>query len=307
MYIVSPTSYVTFPRIYGGVLVLQPDGINCNSFQTLFQCHYTKVLGDGIDASSSTPNLNSNAYLKRFLAWDRGSTAPFLDFDLTGFTASLTAIQITFLNSPSNRISLPDMQLFSVVYGSSSLTDSLTALPSLLLDNQDLTANDHQIRTITITPVQSVAPSHIRISFIFTELHSFDWLLVSEVMFCDSPQSLQETSVTFVHPQSLIVQPSGMELMSGTTQLTCTLSSQGRFSWHWELDNATLRVNDDESHSVSVGDGTRTTVLTLSDLNFASVGAYSCVAMATDSASTQIVGTLTQEINFPGMSFHTHS
>ncbi len=175
--------------------------------------------------TSSTPNLDSNTYLRGFLAWEKRATAPYLDFDLTGLTIPLTAIQLTFLNSPANEISLPDMELFTVVYGSSFATDSTNMVPSRLLDNQDLAASDNQVRTVTIAPLLPLSSSHIRINFTFTDLHSFNWLLVNEVTFCDSPHSLPEASVTFVPHQSLTVQPSGAELMGGVIQLTCTLSS----------------------------------------------------------------------------------
>ncbi len=296
--VVSPPNYVAFPSIYRNVLVLLPDEVSCNLFQdSLFQCRYNKVLGDGRIAST-TPNLDSTTYLKNFLAWERGATVPYLDFDFTGLIDPLTAIRITFLNSPMNRISLPNVDLFSVVYGSSN---SLTSIPHQLLDNHDLTLSDNQIRAITIAPLVSISSLRLRLNFTFTELHDFDWFLVSEVMFCETPQPFSEPNVTFVTPHSLIIQPSKAELMNRTTQLVCTLSSQGQYSWQWRKNNETL--SNGQSHSMSVGDGTRTTILTLLDLTFASAGSYSCVVMTTNSESTRNVGILTQEINFPGILF----
>ena len=75
-------------------------------------------------------------------AWKRDSNQHYVDFDFTGVSlgVGVTAIELSFLNSPANRISLPDLQLWRVnSYGGTFLADSVPRLQSIILDNQDLT------------------------------------------------------------------------------------------------------------------------------------------------------------------------
>ena len=81
----------------------------------------------------STPDLSNSMYLGQFVAWERDSMSPYIDFDLTTATTGITAIEISFLNSPSSRISLPDIEISRVTYGSSFATDTVNSFQADLL------------------------------------------------------------------------------------------------------------------------------------------------------------------------------
>ena len=139
----------------------------------------------------SPPDLNSEDYLGHSIAWERNSDQLNVDFDLRGLANGVFvhAIELSFLNSPVNRISLPDLELFRVnSYGSTFQTDSLTSIPSIVVDNQDLTLTDNLIRTVTLRPVVGESGSRFRITFMFTTFHDFDWFFLSEVRFCTELQ-----------------------------------------------------------------------------------------------------------------------
>ena len=126
-------NYITFPRAYGSSPVINPSTPGCDLYRmTEFQCDYTVILGDGVMVPSP-PDLNSEDYLGHFLVWKRNSEQLYVDFDLTGLANGVFvhAIELSFLNSPVNRISLPDLELVRVnSYGSTFQTDSLTRIQS---------------------------------------------------------------------------------------------------------------------------------------------------------------------------------
>lgn len=295
---VSPATYTAFPTPYNNVLVLHPGLPHCTLFRnTYFQCGYSRVLGDG-ETIPSVPNLSNSAYVRYFLAWNKGLTVAYVDFDLTQVTTDVTALQLSFLNSPINRISLPNIQLSTVVqYGGSLETDTLTPITSWLLHNQHLSPLDNQVRTVSIQPLSAatLSASHLRIEIQFTEFHDFDWFFLSEVTFCTDPLPLFEPNITFDSSSTTIIQPSAEDLSSGSIELVCTVSSQGSYTWQWERDSST-----GIDGVITIGDGSRTTRLTISNLNFNNAGLYSCIAMTTNTMGTQVSNTLVQEIQFPG-------
>ncbi len=108
------------PITYNDVLITYPS--NCTRRSILARyivCDYSVVLGDGA-IIPSPPDLNS--YFRHFIAWNRDSLNSFINFDLTTATAGITAIELSFLNSPASRISLPEPRL-SVVEYTQSLRD----------------------------------------------------------------------------------------------------------------------------------------------------------------------------------------
>ena len=296
-------SYIIFPSVYGSSPVINPSTPGCNGHRdnSEFRCDYTVILGDGVTVPSP-PDLNSDDYVGHFITWKRDSMQRYVDFDLTGVPLGfgVTAIELSFLNSPANRISLPDLQLWRVnSYGETFMADSVSRLPSIILDNQDLTQTDNQIRTVTIRPIVAQSGPIFRITFQFTTFHDFDWFFLSEVRFCIESQPNIVLNVMFQPPPSTIVQPSADNLRGGSTELVCTVSSQGLYTWQWEKDNSVIG-NGDPNYDITIGDGSRTTKLVISNLDFSDAGRYECTAMTMDLSARPVTGSLSQEIQFPG-------
>ncbi len=91
-------------------LITYPSNCTHNILNRLSACDYSVVLGDGA-IIPSPPDLNSASYFRHFIAWNRDSLNSFIDFDLTTATTGITAIELSFFNSPASGISLPEPRL----------------------------------------------------------------------------------------------------------------------------------------------------------------------------------------------------
>ena len=296
---VSPSNYVAFPSLFDSVTVINPGVPGYSLYESiLFQCSYSVVLGDGVSVPSP-PNLNDQDYVENFLAWDRMATQPYVDFDFAGSSAFIHRIELSFLNNPVNNISLPDIQLSEVVRGNPTLTYRIR---SVLLDNQNLTQGDNQIRTVTVRPNSAAQQGIIlRISFLF-ETYDFQWFLLSEVKFCSNAQPLYQPVIMFGFPlPNTTIQPSAETLREGSAELLCTVSTQGQYTWQWRKGSSEIQ-NGGSKYHISVGDGSRTTKLTISDLSFSDAGQYECTASTFDTVGNLFSLPQMQDIEFPGES-----
>ncbi len=248
----------------------------------------------------STPDLSSSTYLRQFVAWEKISATPYIDFDLTT-EPGITAIELSFLNSPANRISLPDIKLSSVTYGSPD-----TELPgsSRVLNNQDLAQTDNQVRTVIVRPLLTQGSLNLRITFQFNSFHDFDWLLVNEVRFCTDVQPSFSPIVMFLAPLSNIIQPSADDLRRGSTELVCTVSSEGPYTWQWERNSVMIESNGD--YQITIGDGSRTTKLTINNLDFSDAAEYECTGTTLSLVNIMSSNSSIQNLQFPGKQIINH-
>ena len=297
-----PTLYRGFwldggPITYNDVLITYPS--NCTQHIIAgTACDYSVVLGDGA-IIPSPPDLNSSSYFRHFITWNRDSLNSFIDFDLTTATAGITAIELSFLNSPANGISLPEPKLFVIEYGLGFRDRNETSITTWVFDNQDLAQTDNQIRTISIRPFPPLSAVNLRIMFQFTVFHDFDWVFLSEIQFCTQPQPpFQLQAVILQTPSSIIVQPSANDLRRGSTELVCTISSEGSYVWQWKRDNATIMMENNGDYRITIGDGSRTTKLTINNLNFSDADNYECIATTTHDVDLR--NSTVYLVEFPG-------
>ena len=218
--------------------------------QETLRCDYNVILGDGVKSSLLVDHISFK-------------DTP-IEFDFTGAVSRVTAIDLYFFNNPGNGISLPDIVLLA---GPESVKYTI-------VDNQYLSQGDAQIRASTIrllTPLD--VHDYIRLKFQFFEFYDFEWMLLSEVAFCnDSQPNYSPQEILFRVPSSTIIQPKADDVRDG---LVCTVSSQGSYTWQWEKDNSVIG-NGDPNYDITIGDGSRTTKLMISNLNFSDAGQYKC-------------------------------
>ena len=287
------------PITYNDVLITYPS--NCTRRSILARyivCDYGVVLGDGA-IIPSPPDLNSASYFRHFITWNRDSLKSFIDFDLTTATAGITAIELSFLNSPASGISLPEPRLSVVEYTRGLRDRSEASITTWIFDNQDLSQTDNQIRTISIRPFPLFSAMNLRIMFQFTAFHDFDWVFLSEIRFCTQPQPpFQLQAVILQTPSLIVVQPSADDLRRGSTELVCTVSSEGLYVWQWKRDNAIIMMENISQYRITIGDGSRTTKLRINNLDFSDAANYGCIATTTH--DVDLMNSTVYLVEFPG-------
>ena len=286
------------PITYNDVLITYPSNCTQRNFLARFTCDYGVVLGDGA-IIPSPPDLNSASYFRHFITWNRDSLNSFIDFDLTTATAGITAIELSFLHSPANGISLPEPRLSVVEYTRGLRDRSEVSITTWIFDNQDLAQTDNQIRTISIRPLTSLSAMKLRIMFQFTVFHDFDWVFLSEIRFCTKPQPpFQLQAVILQTPSLIIVQPSADDLRRGSTELVCTIPGEGSYVWQWKRDNAIIMMENISQYRITIGDGSRTTKLRINNLDFSDAANYGCIATTTH--DVDLMNSTVYLVEFPG-------
>ncbi len=112
--------------------------------------------------------------------------------------------------------------------------------------------------------------------------HNFDWVFLSEIRFCTQPlPPFKLQALIFQTPSSIVVQPSAEDLRSGSTELVCTISDEGSYVWQWKRDNAIITMENISQYRITIGDGSRTTKLTINYLDFSDAADYECIATTT--------------------------
>ncbi len=286
------------PITYNDVLITYPSNCTQRNFLARFTCDYGVVLGDGT-IIPFPPDLNSASYVRHFIAWNRDSLNSFIDFDLTTATTGITAIELSFLNSPASGISLPEPRLSVVEYKRGLSVRNETNFKTWIFDNQDLAQTDNQIRTISIRPFPPLSAANLRIRFQFTIFHDFDWFFLSEVRFCTqlSPLLLINT-VILQTPSSIIVQPSADDLRKGLTELVCTIPGEGSYVWQWKRDNSIMILENNNDYRITIEDGSRTTKLIINNLDFSDAANYECIA--TTIQDVDLMNSTAYLVEFPG-------
>ena len=285
------------PITYNDVLITYPS--NCaqpNILARYIVCDYSVLLGDGA-IIPSPPDLNSASYFRHFITWNRDSLKSFIDFDLTTATAGITAIELSFLNSPASGISFPEPRLSVVEYTQGFRDRSETNITTQIFNNQDLSQTDNQIRTISIQPLTPLSAANLRIRFQFTVFHDFDWIFLSEIRFCTQPQPpLLINTVILQTPSSIVVQPSADDLRKGLTELVCTIPGEGSYVWQWKRDNSIMILENNGDYRITIEDGSRTTKLIINNLDFSDADNYECIA----THDVDLMNSTVYLVEFPG-------
>ena len=76
----------------------------------------------------------------------------------------------------------------------------------------------------------------------------------------------------------------------------CTVSSEGSYIWQWKRNNTFLENNGD--YRITIGDGSRTTELTINSLDFSDAANYECIATTTHDVDLR--NSTVYLVEFPG-------
>ena len=195
---------------------------------------------------------------------------------------SVSRAVIYFFNSPNNSIGLPMISVYGV--GSQPL--------SYVFDNNDdLRQSDSELRNVTLNIQQLTTV--VKLDFTFNT-SIIDWLLVSKIKFYNSKIMYKllthhyysyPTLATLISPSldtidfqndSLLTMTLGPDNLQSSISLSCTVVNAGTFEWQWQHNGNMLNLSG--RSQILIGDATRTSILTISQLRYSNAGNYTCQA-----------------------------
>ena len=273
-----------------------------NSSPLGLRCPYSVILGDNKPVPPQ-PNLEnsggSNNDIGKFLVWPSSTERPYMTFDF-GSPQSVTAINIEFLNYPAQGFSLPNLQLFSSSFSNPN-NPNAKPIEFELRSNDVLSQDDYQVTNVSLTFSRSSSSSFL-LHWNYTGVYNLNFFMVSEVDFCndpESPTSSSKTQITFqdsLFDDSVIILT--VEELKGTKNITmnCTVSTSGLFEWQWGRNGS--MVSNSAKFSIFTADGTRTSILQITGLSVSDGAKYTCEVRRRSGGEYM---TRTQTLSFPGM------
>ena len=97
-------------------------------------------------------------------------------------------VKLYFYHEPESGIGLPEISLSGSTFDYSMLGDPLTYT---ILDNQDLTVDDAQVRNLTLALTEPITEPVNRFHIQFTLTNSIQQFAVSEVQLCSDEGNLK--------------------------------------------------------------------------------------------------------------------
>ena len=267
----------------------------------LLVCGPQIILGDGdTDMEPAQPNLDDQNNLLNeindFLIWSRSSAHPYVSIQRSE-GPPITAFKLNFLNYPAQNVSLPNIQLLRTNIIEDTSGDNVDFV---LLGNEELSHDDYERTSVTLYLLTPVTFRNVLLRWSFEEVYNLEWFFLSEVTFCTDtqpPYSASTETIQFLSSEANeVIQPSAQDLASGVIVFTCTVSNQGSFSWLWKQNDTV--INSDTKFQTFTADGTRTSKLIISQLNFMDGATYTCDVSHQSSPSNRT--SRQYQVIFPG-------
>ena len=224
-----------------------------------------------IDGSTGppAPNLTNTNDVQMFLTWQRQASEDFL-IVLTNLPqmSTFSSIELYFLSYPTQRISLPRIQLIGTPVTASLVTTGGTSMNYSF--SEPFIPQENTINKVTLLILSNPGPHaslHLRMSF--TGVDNVDWFFLSEVNICTG-------TIYFLSPsdgERVVLDTSSGDVPTSVV-LNCTVSVAGEFQWQWKLRNTILANSG--PYVITTVDGTRTSKLSISPLMSTDAGNYTC-------------------------------
>ena len=222
----------------------------------------------------TAPNLNSTIDVQMFLTWERQTRTDFLIAFITNTMMTFSSVELYFLSYPTQRIGLPNIQLFgSANQGLPNDLSGATLINPTF--NAVFTPLENTINNVTLFLSNPGPLNAVILNMSFTEVDNIDWFFLSEIRVCTgtSPPSLPAIQFQSPSDGERVV----LDTSSGTPTsvvLNCTVSVAGVFEWRWRKDNQILQ--NDGRFQITTALGTRTSKLAISQLRSTDAGNYTC-------------------------------
>ena len=141
----------------------------------------------------NTPgNINST----EFLAWNESSRITLRRAGEPDTLSAVRQVKLYFYHEPASGIGLPEFNLSGSIFDLVMLGDPLTYI---ILDNQDLTVDDAQVRNLTLALTEPITEPVNRFHIQFSLTDNIQQFAVSEVQLCSDEGKLLRRYPTHMH------------------------------------------------------------------------------------------------------------
>ena len=165
-----------FPQPSPGYFLGKSTTPFCNDFQVVV-CSVDQVPITNGRYGYSPNGINST----EFLAWNESSRITLRHAGLGTLTA-VRQVKLYFYHEPTSGIGLPEISLSGSISDLVILGDPLTTYT--ILDNQDLTVDDAQVRNLTLALTEPITEPVNRFHIQFSLTDNIQQFAVSEVQLC---------------------------------------------------------------------------------------------------------------------------
>ena len=269
------TVIVTRPSIFNQI-GSSPNCAAATNGEPEIECTGRDIVIADRNTGPTAPNLNSTTDVRMFLTWQRQTRTDFLVAFITNTMITFSSVELYFLSYPTQRIGLPNIQLF----GSANqlFSNNLSGGTPINYTFSDVVnPQENTVNNVTLPFLSSPGPLNaVRLQMSFTGLDNIDWFFLSEIRVCTGttpPPSLPAIQFQSPSDGERVV----LDTSSGTPTsvvLNCTVSVAGVFEWRWRKDNQILQNGG--RFQITTALGTRTSKLTISQLRSTDAGNYTC-------------------------------
>ena len=222
----------------------------------------------------TSPNLNSANDVQMFLTWQRQNRTDFLIAFITRTMMIFTSVELYFLSYPTQRIGLPNIQLFG---SANQFETDLSGATSINYTFSDVfTSQENTVNNVTLFLSNPRSLNAVQLHMSITGVQNIDWFFLSEIRACTGttpPPPLPAIQFQSPSDGERVV----LDTSSGTPTsvvLNCTVSVAGVFEWRWRKENQILQNGG--RFQITTTLGTRTSKLTISQLRSTDAGNYTC-------------------------------
>ena len=295
----NPNSVIiTRPSIFN-MIGISPDCARAINGEPEIECTGRDIVIADRSTGPTAPNLNSTTDVRMFLTWQRQTRTDFLVAFVTNTAMTFSSVELYFLSYPTQRIGLPNIQLFGSV-NSFFPGDLRGGTPINYTFSDVVTPEENTVNNVTLFLSNPGPLNALRLQMSFTGVDNIDWFFLSEIRACTGttpPPSLPAIQFQSPSDGERVV----LDTSSGTPTsvvLNCTVSVAGVFEWRWRKDNRILQNGG--RFQITTALGTRTSKLAISQLRSTDAGSYTCEVRHQSQSGYQ---SRRVELVFPGEDF----
>ena len=146
-------------------------------------------------------NTSDSIYPTEFMAWNDSSRIILERPSGSGGVGVVRQVNIYFYHEPAAGIGLPDITISA---SNRVIPPFGPSLPYTILGNQDLTADDAQVRNVTLALTEQITDSVSRLHINFSLTDSIHQFAVSEIQLCSDKGKHLHVLIVPTHHNSLI-------------------------------------------------------------------------------------------------------